>query len=95
MGQTLSEFGPGVNAPQVARADYNRRMGESAEARAILDAVACLSPKTAFVTLSEEYLRAVERVEALPSNRSGADKAWVPRLVDDTLRMRRTARRRR
>ena len=70
-------------------------MTESEEARAILDAAARWRPETAPVTLSEEYLRAVERVEALPSNRSGADKTWVLRLVDDTLRMRRTARRRR
>ena len=70
-------------------------MTESEEARAILDAAARWLPETSPVTLSEEYLRAVERVEALPSNRNGADKTWVLRLVDDTLRMRRTARRRR
>lgn len=76
-------------------AHYNRRMIESEEARAILDTVARQRSETAPVTLSEDYLRAVERVEALPSNRNGADKTWVLRLVDDTLRMRRTARRRR
>lgn len=29
------------------------------------------------VTLSEEYLELVRRVEALPENQSGADKSWV------------------
>lgn len=29
------------------------------------------------VQLSPEYLKAVERVENLPSNRSGSDKTWV------------------
>ena len=28
--------------------------------------------------LDEEYLRAIELVEALPENQSGADKTWVP-----------------
>ncbi len=90
----MSEFGWTVNAPPVGRAHYNRRMTEREEARAILDALR-QPPGTAPVTLSEAYLRAVERAEALPANRNGADKTWVLRLVDDTLRMRRTARRRR
>lgn len=29
------------------------------------------------VTLDDAYLRAVERVEALPENQSGSDKTWV------------------
>ena len=29
------------------------------------------------VTLSEEYLELVRRVEDLPHNQSGADKSWV------------------
>lgn len=29
------------------------------------------------VTLSEEYLELVRRVEDLPENQSGADKSWV------------------
>lgn len=33
------------------------------------------------VTLSAEYLAAVERVEALPQNRPGADKGWVERSL--------------
>jgi hypothetical protein len=33
------------------------------------------------VALSPEYLRAVAAVEALPENRSGADKSWVHALV--------------
>jgi hypothetical protein len=30
--------------------------------------------------LDEEYLRAIEYVESLPENQSGADKAWVHRM---------------
>ena len=29
------------------------------------------------IALSPAYLRAIERVEQMPSNRSGADKSWV------------------
>ena len=29
------------------------------------------------IDLDERYLRAIARVEALPSNQSGADKGWV------------------
>ena len=65
------------------------------EARAILDTALRRPPETGPVTLPDEYRRAVERADALPENRDGADKTWVLRLVDDTLRMRGTARRRR
>jgi hypothetical protein len=30
--------------------------------------------------LDEEYLRAIEYVESLPENQSGADKSWVHRM---------------
>ena len=33
------------------------------------------------VVLSAEYLRAVEQVEALPEDQTGADKTWVERVV--------------
>jgi hypothetical protein len=39
------------------------------------------------VTLSREYLDAVSRVETLPENRSGADKSWVGRSVENSRRM--------
>ena len=67
-------------------------MGARIDARALLDSIA-LPPKEGPVPLSPDYLRAVARVEALPANRNGADKTWVLRLVDSTLRMRRSAKR--
>ena len=45
--------------------------------RAIDAAVAEVSHLSGPVTLDAEYLRALERVEALPENQSGADKTWV------------------
>lgn len=45
--------------------------------RAIDAAVEEVARLTGPVTLDEEYLRAVERVEAMPQNQSGADKTWV------------------
>ena len=36
------------------------------------------SPEPPMV-LSEEYLRHIKMVEALPENQSGADKTWVER----------------
>ena len=33
--------------------------------------------------LSAEYLRAVERVEALTTNRTGADKSWVWEALEE------------
>ena len=33
------------------------------------------------VSLGQEYLRAIDWVESLPKNQSGADKSWVPRLL--------------
>ncbi|HVS11696.1 MAG TPA: hypothetical protein VMS76_17645 [Planctomycetota bacterium] len=38
------------------------------------------------IVLSDEYLRLVERYEALPQSRSGVDKTWVGRLIDDSER---------
>jgi hypothetical protein len=31
--------------------------------------------------LGERYRRAIERLESLPENRSGADKTWVERAL--------------
>jgi hypothetical protein len=45
--------------------------------RAIDDAVAEVARLTGPVTLDAVYLRAIERVEALPENQSGSDKTWV------------------
>ena len=67
-------------------------MGERISARALLDSIA-VRPQDGPVTLSPDYLRAVARVEALPANRNGADKTWVLRLVETTLRARRSAKR--
>ena len=33
------------------------------------------------VSLAPQYLRAVEWMESLPQNQSGADKSWVPRRL--------------
>lgn len=67
-------------------------MGDRISARALLDSIAVRRPGGA-ATVSPEYLRAVAQVEALPANRNGADKTWVLRLVDSTLRARRSAKR--
>jgi hypothetical protein len=45
--------------------------------RAIDAAIAKVARLSGPVTLDAAYLRAVERVEALPQNQSGADKTWV------------------
>jgi hypothetical protein len=48
----------------------------------ILDEIRKTVPlETRPVVLSAEYLRAVEQVEALPENQTGADKTWVERVV--------------
>jgi len=33
------------------------------------------------IRLSAAYLRAIEKLEALPQNQSGADKSWVERTI--------------
>ena len=43
------------------------------------------------IVLGQEYLRLVERYEALPVSQSGVDKTWVGRLVEDSDLMLRTA----
>ncbi len=61
-------------------------------AREILDALA-RDARDAGVTPSAGYLRAVERVEALPANRTGADKSWVLRQFRAAMRVRAGAKR--
>ena len=39
------------------------------------------------VVLSAEYLRLVERAEALPANRPGTDKTWVERMIASSKRV--------
>lgn len=48
----------------------------------ILDDLVCERPPPPYV-LDEEYLRLIERAEALPSNRDGADKTWTFRASED------------
>jgi hypothetical protein len=38
------------------------------------------------VQLDPAYLRAVKKLEALPENRSGADKTWVERAMQEWRR---------
>lgn len=48
----------------------------------ILDEIRKTVPlETRPVVLSEEYVRAVRQVEALPANQDGADKTWVERVM--------------
>lgn len=63
-------------------------MDESDErALNILDAFANAPRETGPVTLSQEYLDDIARVEALPQNQPGADKSWVPRAIENSKRM--------
>ena len=61
-------------------------------AREILDALD-RDARDAGFTPSAGYLRAVERVEALPANRTGADKSWVLRQFRAAMRVRAGAKR--
>jgi hypothetical protein len=45
------------------------------------------------VTLSPEFLEAVRRWENAPHNLEGADKTWVERLIEESRRHHRLARR--
>jgi hypothetical protein len=49
------------------------------EVLALLDAYARMRMPTGSVTLSPDYLRALERWEALPGQAEGTDKSWVMR----------------
>lgn len=41
-----------------------------------------LQPPPGPVVLSAEYLRLIERAEALPQNRPGTDKTWTERALE-------------
>ena len=41
--------------------------------------------------MTEDYLALLAQVEALPQNRSGADKSWVWRLLDSSARFYKSA----
>ncbi len=64
-------------------------------AREILDALVRDAPAAdaGFRPLSAAYLRAVDRVERLPANRTGADKSWVLRQFGAAMRVRAGAKR--
>ena len=62
-------------------------------ARDILDALVHDAPDAGFRPLSAAYLRAVDRVERLPGNRTGADKSWVLRQFGAAMRVRAGAKR--
>ena len=62
-------------------------------AREILDALVRDTPDAGFRPLSSGYLRAVDRVERLPCNRTGADKSWVLRQFGAAMRVRAGAKR--
>jgi hypothetical protein len=62
--------------------------------RAIDAAVAEVARTSGPVRLEAEYLRAIERVEALPANRSGSDKTWVWEAIERDRRHFARARRR-
>ena len=38
-------------------------------------------PTRDVIRVSKAYLRAIERLESLPQNQSGADKSWVERAI--------------
>lgn len=48
----------------------------------ILDEIRRTVPlETRPVVLSEDYIRAVKQMEAVPENEDGADKTWVERVL--------------
>ena len=64
-------------------------------AREILDGLVRDALDAGLSPLSAAYLRAVDRVEKLPANRTGADKSWVLRQYEAAMRVRAGAKRRR
>ena len=53
----------------------------------ILDYFANLPRVVGPVTLTDEYLAHIARVEALPQNQPGSDKSWVHRVIENSRRM--------
>lgn len=52
----------------------------------ILDELTRTPREVGPVKLTQEYLKAIEYIESLPENQSGADKSWVHRLLIDSRR---------
>ena len=69
-------------------------MGIDDPAIRLLDEISRMPREVGPVSLSEEYLCAVESVESLLNNQSGADKSWVPKAQEQFRRHYRAARRR-
>jgi hypothetical protein len=57
-----------------------------------IDAAKSAQPTEGPIVLSEEYMRLVERVEALPENRPGTDKTWTERVLEEWRHLVETAR---
>lgn len=53
----------------------------------LLDEFARMPREVGPVSLSAEYVRAVERVESLAKNQARTDKSWVPRLIAESRRL--------
>jgi hypothetical protein len=51
--------------------------GDDDELARILAPFRDMKVETGPVTLSDDYLRMIDEVEAAPENQSGADKTWV------------------
>ncbi len=67
----------GLSEDQVKRMDI----------RELLDRFRRMPRETGPVTLSDAYLRHVERQEASPVNAPGADKSWVPRCIEEAAQL--------
>lgn len=50
----------------------------------ILDEFARAPREVGPVKLTQQYLQAIEYIESLPENQSGADKSWVARLLQES-----------
>ena len=57
------------------------------DVRELLDRFRRMPRETGPVTVSDAYLRRVDRQEASPANAPGADKSWVPRCIDEAARL--------
>ena len=59
-----------------------------------IEQIARQARESGAVSLSPDYVRAVERIESLPQNQPGADKSWVPKSQAEFFQHYRRARRR-
>jgi len=53
------------------------------DVRELLDRFRRMPRETGPVTLSDAYLRRIDRQEASPANAPGADKSWVSRSIEE------------